>query len=72
MTRRVLDLITLTQVEEMFAGCTHGAFRIRTDMAYVGLCLINCVLAFVAFMLVYFFAAVGLDGELFCWLPQNI
>ena len=48
---------------------THGAFRIRTDKVYIGQGLINCVLIFVAFILVYFFFlgyfAVGLE-RLFC------
>ena len=50
--------------------CMHNAFRIRTDIAYVGLGLINCVLISLAFILLqsilfvgYF--AVGLDGEIF-------
>ena len=37
----------------MVKKCLHGAFRIRTDIAYVGLGLINCGLIFVAFILVY-------------------
>ena len=47
---------------------THSAFRIRTDIAYAGLGLINCILIFVALILVFFFidySAVGLDGEIF-------
>ena len=48
---------------------THGAFRIKTDIAYVGLGLINCVLIFVAFILVYFFRRLLYDIFL---LPQNI
>ena len=36
--------------------CTHGAFRLsKTDIAHVGLGLINCVSIFVGFILVYFF-----------------
>jgi hypothetical protein len=52
--------------EKMYA-C---AFRIRTDIAYVGLGLINCVLISVAFILLQSilfvgYSAVGLDGEIF-------
>jgi hypothetical protein len=49
---------------------TYSAFRIRTEKAYVGLGLINCVLIFVAFILLQYihlldYSAVGLDGEIF-------
>ena len=48
--------------------CMHSAFRIRTDI-YVGLGLINCVLNFLAFILLHYlfvgYSAVGLDGEIF-------
>ena len=48
----------------------HSAFRIRTDIAYVGLGLINCVLISLAFKLLQSiifigYSAVGLDGEIF-------
>ena len=54
---------------ELFQGkkCTHRAFRIRAD---IGLGLINCVLIFLAFILLQSilfvgYSAVGLDGEIF-------
>ena len=50
--------------------CMHSAFMIRTDIAYVGLGLINCVLMSLAFILLQSilfagYSAVGLDGEIF-------
>ena len=50
--------------------CTHSAFRIRTDIAYVGLGVINCVLKSLAFILLQSilfvgYSAVGVDGEIF-------
>ena len=50
--------------------CMHSGFRIRTDIAYVGLGIMNCVLISLAFVLLQSilfvgYAAVGLDGEIF-------
>ena len=72
ITQAIFDVcnMKLFQGGECYEKMYACAFRIRTDIAYVGLGLINCVLISLAFILLQSilfvgYSAVGLDGEIF-------
>ena len=54
-------------VQKSVQKCTHGVFRIRTDIAYVGLGLINCVLISLAFILLQSILFVG-----YCYILTSV
>ena len=77
MERCIFNVYTKDSRLERVRQCTHSTFRIRTDIAYVGLGLINCVLIFLAFILLQSiifvgYSAIGLDVKIFFLLSQNI
>ena len=75
VTQAILDFCNMElfqggKCREQMYGWGSSGFRIRTDLAYVGLGIMNCVLISLAFILLQSilfvgYSAVGLDGEIF-------